>query len=180
MTRQIAVDCDLVVCPSDEGWIEYLEYYNGFGAKVQFDQLPYDLSKVYPNVNDPMQYWRTLDYFQFWPIAGSVKALEQLSQYFGIVFVSRTKGSHSKSKYYWLNEHFPFRTEYVVVHNKGVLEKAFECMIDDRLSVLQGFPQHKRVLFETPYSQDVDCGVQYSFSEWNEDVVKKICELYLK
>lgn len=65
MTRQIAVDCDLVVCPSDEGWIEYLEYYNGFGAKVQFDQLPYDLSKVYPNVHDPMQYWRTLDYFQF-------------------------------------------------------------------------------------------------------------------
>lgn len=109
-----------------------------------------------------------------------MKALEQLSQYFGIVFVSRTKGSHSKSKYYWLNEHFPFRAEYVVVHNKGVLEKAFECMIDDRLSVLQGFPQHKRVLFETPYTQEVDCGVQYSFSEWDEDVVKKICEMYLK
>ena len=40
MMRLIGVDVDLVVAPSDEGWIEYLEYYNGFGDKVQFDQLP--------------------------------------------------------------------------------------------------------------------------------------------
>ena len=178
--KLIGVHVDLTVCPSDEGWIEYLEYYNGFGDKIKIEgKLPYNLAELYPKVPNPLDYWRDLDYSQFWPIQGSVKSLKQLSKHFGIVFVSRTKGNHSKSKYYWLKDHFPFMTEYVSMHKKGVIEKAFECMIDDRLSVLSGFPWEKRVLFETNYTQDIKCECILTFNKWDEDTVEQICNLFL-
>lgn len=182
--RLIGVDVDLVVCPSDQGWLDWFceeaRKVNKLGYSIYGNNRNYALGDYFPFIEDPMEYWRELDYFQFGPIEGSVETLEKLSKHFGIVFVSRTKGNHSKSKYYWLQKHFPFMTEYVSMHKKGVIEKAFECMIDDRLSVLQGFPQEKRVLFSTPYTQDVECSVQYSFSEWDDKVVKDICDLYLK
>lgn len=182
MKRLLGVDIDSVVCPSDQGWYDYLNYFNGF-AKINepedWELLPYNLSEMFPAVSNPMHYWRTLDYSQFWPIEGSVDALEKLSTYFGIVFISRVKGNHSKSKYYWLKEHFPFMTEYVATHGKWVMNKSVEAMIDDRLDVLEGFDSDKRILFETPYTQTSDCLVAHSFGKWDDDVVKTICDMYL-
>lgn len=180
MTRLLAVDVDLTVCGSDIGWWSYLlkrgqQMYN----LGDYEPHPYNLGVLFPQIENPHQYWRELDYSQFTPIEGSVEALEKLSQYFGIVFVSRVKGNHTKSKYYWLKDHFPFMTEYVSIHKKGVLEKAFDAIIDDRLAVLKDFPFSKRVLFETNYTQDANCEVAMSFSKWNDNVVKQICERYL-
>lgn len=177
----IGVDCDLTVCPSDKGWMGWLRYYHGFGKtkEVSGDKLPYNLGELFPSVQDPHQYWREVDYSQFQPIEGSVEALEKLSKYFGIVFISRIKGNHTKSKYYWLKEHFPFMTEYVATHGKWVMNNSIECMIDDRKDVLESFDFNKRVWFNTEYTQSSECHVYLEFDRWNDHVVKMICEEYL-
>lgn len=178
--RLLAVDVDLCTCPSDAGWLQWLRYHSQKGQQ-HFPQgkFPYNLAEMFPDVDDPMDYWRNLDYFQFLPIEGSAEALEKLSQYFGIVFVSRTKGVHSKSKYYWLKSYFPFLTEYVVMHKKGILNDAFVAMIDDRLDVLKGFDYNKRILFETNYEQSVECDVAIRFNVWDNKIVEQICDRYL-
>lgn len=178
--RLIGVDVDLTVCPSDQGWWSWLrkqgqQMYN----LGDYEPVPYNLGQLFPQVEDPHQYWREVDYSQFKPIQGSVEALEKLSQYFGIVFISRIKGNHTKSKYYWLKEHFPFMTEYVATHGKWVMNKSVECMIDDRKDVLESFDFNKRVWFNTPYTQSSDCGMYLEFDRWNDHVVKMICEEYL-
>ena len=178
--RLLGVDVDLTVCPSDVGWWSWLrkqgqQMYN----LGDYEPIPYNLGQLFPQVEDPHQYWREVDYSQFEPIEGSVRALQSLSQYFGIVFISRIKGNHTKSKYYWLKEHFPFMTEYVATHGKWVMGNSVEAMIDDRLDVLKAFDFSKRVCFNTPCTQSVECEVNLEFSVWGDEIVHKICKEYL-
>lgn len=177
----IGIDVDGCLAPSIDGWKTYLEYFNGFGKVVHRTDgmLEYDLSNMYPTVRNPYEYWRTLDYDQFNPMESSVQALKQLSEHFGIVFISRIKGNHTKSKYYWLKEHYPFMTEYVATHGKWVMGGSIVAMIDDRLDVLVQFDYDQRILFKTNYTQSVECSVPYQFSEWNEQVVERLCGMYL-
>lgn len=191
--RLLGVDIDLCICPSDKAWYRYLAYKQ-IGIDLAYDRkyidyvnrdlsnkiLPYDLGEMFPEVENPYEYWRSLDYSQFKPIEGSVEALRKLSQHFGIVFISRTKGSHSKSKYYWLEEHFPFLTEYIVMHKKGVIQDCLVAHIDDRLDVLEKFEQNKRILFKTPYEQSSKEKAYIEFDKWGDEIVHKICREYLK
>lgn len=177
----LGVDCDLTVCPSDVGWANYLKYFNGFGKVVHRTDglLEYDLSKMYPTVADPYDYWRTLDYNQFKPLEGSVEALEALSRQFDIAFISQAKGFHHKSKYYWLDRHFPFKTGVMLTKEKWLMKGSVVAMIDDRLDHLKGFDFDQRVLFNTNYTQSVECDVPYAFAQWDDSVVQRLCELYL-
>ncbi len=179
--RPLGVDIDLTICPSDVGWMKWLnEKSNGVKYNTgDYEPTPYNLGELFPTIKDPHQYWREVDYNQFSPIEGSVEALRALSKYFGIVFISRIKGQHSKSKYYWLKSHFPFMTEYVATHGKWVMNNSVEAMVDDRLDVLEKFDYNKRVLFETPYTQSSDCNVALSFNKWDNSIVHQICERYL-
>ena len=177
----LSIDCDLTICPSDVGWANYLKYFNGFGKVVHRTdgKLEYDLSKMYPTVADPYEYWRTLDYNQFKPLEGSVETLDALSRHFGIAFISQAKGTHHKNKYYWLKEHFSFNVGVLLTKEKHLMKGSVVGHIDDRLDHLTGFDFDQRVLFKTRYTQSVECNVAYSFSEWNEGVVERLCELYL-
>lgn len=179
--RLLGVDCDLCVCPSDEGWMQWLKYYNGFGKVVHREDglLPYNLAEMFPNFKDPYQYWRELDYSQFQPIKGSVEALEKLSQYFGIVFISQAKGSHHKSKYYWLDYYFPFNEGVMLTKEKYLMNSSVVAHIDDRKEHLKGFDFNKRICFNTPYTQSVECDVAIDFSGWDDEIVEIICERYL-
>lgn len=180
--RLLAVDVDLTVCPSDEGWWEWCNYKvipKDYQYKNDFEEAPYDLSKIFPTVKYPFEYWRELDYSQFQPIEGSVEALEKLSKYFGIVFISSIKGNHTKSKYYWLKEHFPFMEGYIATKEKYLMNNSVVAHIDDRKSMLKGFDFEKRILFNTPYEQEVECETTLSFDRWNDEIVKKICEEYV-
>ncbi len=177
----LTVDCDLTVCPSDIGWANYLKYFNGFGKVVHRTDgvVEYDLSKMYPTVADPYEYWRTLDYNQFKPLEGSVETLEALSKYFDIAFISQAKGTHHKNKYYWLKEHFSFNVGVLLTKEKHLMKGSVVGHVDDRLDHLKGFDYDQRILFATNYTQSVECDVAYSFSEWNEGVVERLCEMYL-
>lgn len=177
----LSIDCDLTVCPSDVGWANYLKYFNGFGKVVHRTDgmVEYDLSKMYPTVADPYEYWRTLDYNQFKPLEGSVESMEALSRHFDIAFISQAKGLHAKSKYYWLKEHFPFNVGVLLTKEKHLMKGSVVGHVDDRLDHLKGFDFDQRVLFKTNYTQSVECDVAYSFSEWDDGVVERLCELYL-
>lgn len=180
MRRLLGIDVDLTVVATDQGWLDWLlssghVVWGGKNLKTK----PYNLSELCPTHPDPYQYWRELDYSQFKPIKGSVEALQALSKYFGIVFISRIKGNHTKSKYYWLKEHFPFMTEYVATHGKWVMNNSVVAMVDDRLDVLKQFDFNKRICFNTPYTQSVECDVAIDFSVWDDEIVKRICNEYL-
>lgn len=178
MKRLLAVDCDLVVAPSDVHWKAWLDEQSDWsGLNVPEDNPEYNLGLYYPSVDDPMEFWRSLDYFNMSPIQGSVKALEKLSKYFQIAFVSKIKGNHTKSKYYWLKEHFSFMYAYAATAEKHIVDCV--AMVDDRNSVLKEFDFNKRIRYSTPYKQDVECKVHIEFSEWNSGIVEMICDEYL-
>jgi 5'(3')-deoxyribonucleotidase len=184
MTKPIlGVDVDLTICPSDKGWDDWLldqsELFEIIGYGSQDKVRPYNLAECYPHVKDPLTYWRDLDYSQFKPLEGSVEALEALSEHFRIVFISQSKGQHGKSKYYWLEDHFPFKKGVMLTKEKWLMNDSVVAMIDDRMSHLQGFDLEKRILFQTRYTQDVEVDVAYEFGMWDNSVVSKICETYL-
>lgn len=177
----LGCDVDICICPSDIGWNDYLKYFNGFAKVVEREDgmLPYDLSQRYPSVADPYQYWRNLDYSQFEPLEGSVEVLQDLSKDFDIVFISQMKGTHAKSKYYWLDHHFPFKKGVILTKEKYLMNNSVAAMIDDRLEHLNGFDKNKRILFETIYTQSVQCYTQYQFSAWEAAVAEHIREICL-
>lgn len=177
--RLLGVDCDLTVVRTDVGWWDWL-CSKGTITNYPFSgQWPYNLGEVFKELEDPYQYWRELDYDQFQPIEGSVEALEKLSQYFGIVFISQHKGQHSKSKYYWLQKHFPFNSGVMLTKEKWLMNDSLVGMVDDRLDHLAKFDENKRILFQTPYTQSFECDVVISFKKWDDEIVEKICKEYL-
>lgn len=193
--RLLGIDVDLTVCPSDVGWWRYLaykqigislasgdmgNYVDHVNDQFSHSSLPYALGEFFPEVQNPNEYWRTLDYSQFKPIEGTVEALEKLSQYFGIVFISQHKGTHGKTKYYWLQEYFPFNSGVILTKEKWLMNDAVVAMIDDRLSHLKNFDYEKRIQFDTIYTQDVECDVATKFNKWGDEIVHKICKEYLK
>jgi 5'(3')-deoxyribonucleotidase len=179
--RQLAIDVDNTVIDTNQGWYDYLKYYNGLAKMVKREDgmLPYNLAEIFPSVQEPMLYWKQLDYFQFEPIEGSVRVLEMLSQYFDIVFLSQQSGTHGRSKYYWLEEWFPFKKAVVLTHEKFVFNDAVVALVDDRKEHLKGFDLNKRILFDTPYDQSVECDVNMVINKWSDEVVERICKEYL-
>lgn len=190
--RLLGCDVDLCICPSDKAWYRYLaykqigidlskgrEYVDHVNKEASSELLPYDLNQMFPEVEDKYEYWRDLQYSQFQPIEGSVEALEKLSNYFGIVFISSVKGNHNKEKYYWLKEHFPFMVGYMATKEKYLMNDSVVAHIDDRVDVLEKFDYTKRILFKTNYTQTSEAKCNIEFDKWNDSIVHKICKEYL-
>lgn len=177
MNRLLLVDVDLVVAPSDVGWKNWLGENYGF---VKTPMVSYNFGNYYPQ-KDSYSYWKDLDYFSMQPIAGSVDSLEKLSKYFGIVFVSAERcGYSSKNKKSWLTKYYPYKTSYICTEEKWVIDSnKVKAIIDDRKSNLNKFDFEKRILFNTPYTQDVECSVVHEFSKWDDNIIKEICGRYL-
>lgn len=122
-----------------------------------------------PHLEDPLDFWRDENlYDNLVPMEGAVEKLEQLSKYFGIVFVSRLKGNHHKSKVYFTKKWFPFQTGFVGSHEKWILNDSLVAMIDDLPENLIKFDPDKRVLFGGK-----------DFKDWQSFDVKYFCEQYL-
>lgn len=121
------------------------------------------------HLEDPLDFWRSEDlYDNLVPMDGSVEKLKQLSTYFDIVFVSRLKGRHHRSKFYFCKRYFPFMTEFVGTHGKWVLNSGLVAMIDDLPENLAGFDPNKRILFGSE-----------QYKDWNSFDVAKFCREYL-
>lgn len=152
---QLAVDCDNTVVFMDwQGW-----------QNAQ-DEL-YE--------HDPLDYWRSSTlYDNLQPMHGAVETLEALSEHFDIVFVSRLKGDHHRSKVYFLKKWFPFMKGFVGTHEKWLLADSFCALIDDDWNNLSKFPEGKRVLFGSH-----NIKADYCIGFWKQHVVDKLCEMYL-
>jgi len=177
--RLLSVDVDLVCCPSDKAWDNWLSKQTGGKCQIRNLPLQYNLGSYYPELNDPMSFWRELDYSTLTPIKGSVEALQELSKHFGITFLSSCKGGHFKSKYYWLEKHYPFLEGFLATKKKYLVNDSVVAHIDDRKDMLEGFDFHKRVLYSTPYTQTSDCSVAFKINSWEDFDIQAFLNKYL-
>ena len=133
-----------------------------------------------PHLEDPLDFWRDENlYDNLVPMEGAVEKLEQLSKYFGIVFVSRLKGNHHRSKVYFLKKHFPFMTGFIGSHEKWILNESLVAMVDDLPDNLKGFDPHKRVWFNSDNSIN-NLSVGLVINGWKDFNVPEFCKDYLK
>lgn len=140
---------------------------------VDVDGVIVDTHSIYreeaSHLDDPLDFWRDEHlYDNLIPMKDTVEKLEQLSEYFGIVFISRLKGNHHRSKVYFLKKWFPFMTGFVGTHEKWILNNSLVAMIDDLEDNLIKFDPHKRILFG---GED--------FRNWNEFSVPKFIDKYI-
>lgn len=137
------------------------------GVVVDTHSLYREASK---HLEDPLDFWRAEGlYDNLVPMECAVEKLEQLSQYFGIVFISRLKGNHHKSKVGFCKKHFPFMTGFIGTHEKWLMNDSVVAMIDDLSENLIKFDLQKRILFGGEGLKD-----------WSEFDVKQFCKEYLK
>lgn len=131
-----------------------------------------------PHLEDPLDFWRDeYLYDNLVPMEGAVEKLEQLSKYFGIVFVSRLKGNHHRSKVYFLKEHFPFMTGFIGTHEKYLLNDSLVAILDDLEDNLIKFDPHKRILFGNSKS-NISTGM--TIPSWSELNIREFCDNYLE
>lgn len=137
------------------------------GVLVDTHSLYKEASK---HLEDPLDFWRAEDlYDNLTPMNGAVEKLEQLSQYFDIVFISRLKGNHHKSKVGFCKKHFPFMAGFIGTHEKWLMNDSVLAMIDDLPENLIKFDPQKRILFSGE-----------GLKGWSEFDVPKFCKEYLK
>jgi 5'(3')-deoxyribonucleotidase len=175
MPRILGCDVDDVLLPMTTiHWSDWCKdkYGSGFDAAISHPVKLYG--------EESLDFWRGEDiYINKQPNKSVVESLESLSKYFDIVFISKLKGQHHRDKVYWLKKHFPFMKGFIGTHEKYLMNGSVTCMIDDLKKNLKGFDNNKRIWFNANIQQDIQCDVAYEFSEWNDKVVKDICDLYL-
>lgn len=152
---------------------------------VDVDGVIVDTHSLYAearkHLEDPLDFWRAEDlYDNLTPMPYAVEKLEQLSQYFGIVFISRLKGSHHKSKVYFTKKWFPFQIGFIGTHEKWLMNDSVVGMIDDLPANLVKFDYEKRIQFDFDPSNPKGDGAAYVIESWEEFSVEDFCKQYLK
>lgn len=136
---------------------------------VDVDGVVVDTHSLYSQakllLDDPLDFWRSETlYDELEPMQGAVDKLTQLNQYWDIVFVSRLKGNHHKSKVSFCKKWFPFMKGFVGTHEKYLLQESYVCLIDDLADNLVNLESNKG----------------YLFTDWESFDVKEFCKEHLK
>lgn len=171
-----ACDVDLTVVDSALHWYNWLEDKTKANLPIEEVYKHYDFSIPYGPIwaskglsGCPLDFWRGQHvYDEMKPLEGAVEALRAIKEKgYLIVFVSVLKGNHHKSKYEFLEKHFPFMDGFVGTKEKWTV--AASIIIDDRNRYLNMFEGSKvlRLKKNTPHSQDIELeGGCLSFTEW--------------
>lgn len=151
---------------------------------VDVDGVIVDTLSLYKEASeqleDPLDFWRSDSlYDNLEPIKGSVEKLQQLSQYFSLVFISRLKGNHHRSKVYFTKKWFPFQEGFIGTHEKYLMNNSVVAMIDDLSENLVGFDHHKRVKYGFDCMNTSGCAFGYTIKDWESFSVKDFCDQYL-
>lgn len=152
---------------------------------VDVDGVVVDTLSLYKeaskHLEDPLDFWRSDNlYDNLEPIPGSVEKLEQLSKYFGIVFISRLKGNHHRSKVYFTKKWFPFQQGFIGTHEKWLMNNSVVAMVDDLSENLTGFDHNKRVKYGFDCMSTSGCVFGYTIKDWESFSVADFCKQYLK
>lgn len=161
--KRIGVDVDIPVVRTDLLWKQYLKQLTGvplIGSPLSYNLTEYYKEELKRIGLDGFDYWRRDNlYNNLQPVEGCVEALTELhNSGVEIVFISKIKGNHTKSKYYFLKKYFPFMTGYVATGEKYLVD--VDAMVDDRVDNL------------LPFKEDV-----YLF-QWESDYIQTIPEEY--
>lgn len=131
----IGVDVDDTYVDMRSLWWRYLE---GRFHRNCTRNIPYNISGYFilPEGVDGLEFWRDHNlYAGLTPMAGAVECLTELSNRGNeIVFVTKPKGLHHKSKYYFLENTLPCMDGAIMTHEKYYAR--VDVMIDDNLNVL--------------------------------------------
>lgn len=184
MSKVIGIDCDLVLAASDLAWWSWLNRMCGLNLKIEdFNKpLDYNLASYFkPQLEarriDPMDFWRSTDTYAWVdPVEGSVEALRQFKDVGKeIVIISHVKGHSLKSKWRFLQQHYPGCIDSYLA-TKEKYRVAVDVMIDDRDSHLNSMPiEVNRIKLWTPYTQDQQTSdFTHVAKNWSE-IVELLC-----
>lgn len=196
--KKIAIDIDLV-CTNDLGqrWWNYLtdmfydcqtdtQYYQfieDYENKVAY----YNLTKYFdlPEYIDTMSFWKQEDLYDCESLPeGCYDVVKNLWQAgFEIYFLSHTTFEHIHSKYRFLQRNFDFLYEsgdlhFVASKSKCCMDGSATIVIDDRINNLNMFRHVDtlRILYDTPYRQDVVATEEYVVAKSWSDIEDIICK----
>lgn len=193
MKKKIAFDIDLV-CTEDIGqrWWDFLtdtfydcqtdaQYYQ-FVQDYANNAADYNLTKYFdlPWWVDTMLFWKQEDLYDSEDLAeGCYDVIKNLWQVgFEIYFVSVTEPEHMKSKKDFLIRNFDFldKINFIATDTKHCMDGCF-AFIDDRMENINGIEDENtlRILFDTPYKQDVESTQEYKLAKNWQDVEDFIC-----
>lgn len=157
MKKQIiAVDVDWVLAKLVTKWL--LVYNTIFNDNLTInDVVSWNMKQIIkeeakPYMNNILNlpgFYRDLDV-----VDDCVRVLEKLSENYEIIFVTDPFTKEAlKSKFEWLQEHFPFIStrNYVFTGNKSVILADY--LIDDGVHNFEGF-KGIPLLFDAPYNRD--------------------------
>lgn len=193
MRKIIAIDVDQTVVDLSHDWWYWMfqkmgffpEPYPSHLSTINYDlsqevvDLAYDLRVPNGDRFDAGEFWKQHDlYDEAEPLPGAVEALEYLkSRGCYIAFVSHVEGSHSLSKWNFINRYFPVDAYYATREKWGI--NAWMA-IDDRNKYLQQLaevvPAERLFKMKTKFSQEVkapDCIVVEDWFDFLE-IVKEI------
>lgn len=154
----IAIDVDWVLAKLTQKWVNYYNTIFDDDLKIEEIKTWNIIEHVKPEAKDFMinflnlhKFYRDLDV-----VSDSQRVLKKLSKHNEIFFVTDPFTRMSfKSKYDWLEEHFPFipTENYVFVSNKSIIKADF--LIDDGVHNLENFSGYS-ILYDAPYNRDED------------------------
>lgn len=179
MSKIAVIDVDATVVDSPYEWWKWLELTTKAGFDYEWVSQWYDFSIPYGSIwesknigGSPFDFWRAKSvYDNLEPMENAVDCLETLKKKgYEIVFVSALKGDHHKSKHNFLEHYFPYKDGFIGTKEKGYVKA--DLVIDDRLSVLNQFPNFGciKIQFNTPHDQDQSLKVSLDFKSncWYE------------
>lgn len=115
-------------------------FANYTSQHIPFEEVSksYNFASHYTDIcpNVAHAFWKSRNlYDNATPIPGVVEAVKAFKDAgYHIVFVSHIEGDHGKSKFDFLNRHFPFMDGYVASREKGYVQATIA--FDDRLEHL--------------------------------------------
>lgn len=187
----IAVDVDQTVVDTAQVWFDWLlskstntdtniinlEQFKNNCVNSEGKLTPsvkYNLSEYFPSITiDPMSFWHTSDlYDELQPIKGSIESLKKLKDIgYNIVFVSYCKTGHFKSKWKFIQRHFPFADGLVATSNKQYIRCDY--IIDDRLEYIVNMDDKtKRIIYNTVYEQGLFTNMMNDLLQQDNDTYK--------
>jgi 5'(3')-deoxyribonucleotidase len=192
---KIAVDIDLCIT-NDLGqrwwdfltyhWKDYqsLEQYNQFVEDYENRKCSYNLTEYFnlPKYVSKMGFWGQYDLYANEVLQeGCYEVIKNLWQAgFDVYFVSVCQPEHIQSKINFLERSFDFMEEIKFVNTvyKGCMDGSAKIVIDDRMENLNQFKSEDtlKILFDTPYKQEVESEQEYVVAKDWESVESFICE----
>ena len=188
MQKKIAIDINLTITKNiDVSWYHYLiESYREYLTYESYEQFvkdyengcaEYNITKYFnlPEHIDDFAYWKQSYLYEDQILAeGCYEVVKNLWQAgFEIYFISVTEPAHMKSKKDYLVRSFDFmdNINFVATDVKHCMDGCF-AIVDDRLDNIIHFEDENtlRILFDTPYKQDVKSTQDYKLAKNWQDV----------